>query len=246
MIKLNEVYCGDCIEIMKQIPDDTVDLILTSPPYNVGIKYDNYDDNLPIENYWNWCREWLKEFYRVLKPDGRCAIVHYLCYGNKYYRCSPIAMLDNIQRDIGFKLHAIVVWEDATLHKLTAWGSWLSASAPYINTPYEGILISYKERWKKDRKGQSTITKDEFIECCRGVWKIQPKSSKEHPAIFPEELAYKVINLLTYKDDIVLDPFCGIGTTLLVARYSGRNYIGIDISQKYVDITKKRLSEVLL
>lgn len=246
MLPVNNIYCGDCIELLKEIPDNTVDLILTSPPYNVGTRYDNYNDSMNFDDYWQWCRKWLKEFYRILKPDGRCAVVHYLSFGNREHKCSPIAMLDNIQREIGFKHHAIVVWEDETLHKLTAWGSWLSASAPYINTPYEGILITYKEQWKKQRQGRSTITKEEFIEYCRGAWKIPPASSTEHPAVFPEELAHRVINLLTFEEDLVVDPFCGTGTTLVVAKKLNRRYIGMDISEKYVNIAKKRIEKTVI
>lgn len=237
----NNFYCGDCLEIMKQIPNDYIDLILTSPPYNTNMKYDNWNDNMSFEDYWKWCKLWLSECYRILKPDGRCAIVHYLSYSNGAIRYSPISMLDNIQREIGFKFHTIVLWADATRTKYTAWGSWLSASAPYINTSYEGILITYKEQWKKKNRGKSTISKEEFIEACSGVWNIGTARHKDHPAVFPERLASRVINLLTYEGDIVLDPFCGIGTTCISAYKLNRKFIGIDISPRYIDIALKKL-----
>lgn len=241
-IELNKIYCGDCIEIMKQIPENFIDLVLTSPPYNIGIQYDTYKDKKPFNSYWQWCEEWITEVYRILKPDGRCVIVHYLSYGNSKYKCSPIAMLDNIQRKIGFQHHAIVIWFDITRVKYTAWGSWLSASSPYVNSPCEGLLITYKHHWTKLHKGKSTISKEEFIEGCGGIWNIGTARNKEHPAVFPDKLASRVIKLFSYEGDTVLDPFNGIGTTTKVAYELGRNFIGIDISPKYCELATQRIN----
>lgn len=243
---INKIYTGDCLEIMKTFPSNFIDLILTSPPYNIGIKYDNYDDSMDYDSYWKWCKKWLTECYRILKPDGRCAIVHYISYGNSNMRCSPIATLDNIQKEIGFKHHAIVIWNDITRSKYTAWGSWCSASSPYINSPFECILITYKEKWKKEKNGKSTITDKEFMEACSGIWNIGTARHDEHPAVFPLKLAMRVINLLTFEEDIVLDPFCGTGTTCLAAYNLNRKYIGIDLSSKYTKIAENNLKQMRL
>ena len=169
MIELDRIYNMDCIEGMKQIPDDSIDLIVTSPPYNIGIDYDVYDDKKPWDEYYAWCEEWLKECYRVLKKDGgRICIDHYISLGTSKCRTSPLSTIYCLMEKIGFKHHSIAVWTDITLAKRTAWGSYLSASAPYINAPFEGILIDYKENWKKADKGTSSIDKDNFIKLTRG------------------------------------------------------------------------------
>lgn len=237
MNKDYRIYNGDCINVMQNnIDDNSIDLILTSPPYNIGLRYDNYNDNLPYDEYIDWCEAWLKECFRVLKDDGRIAIVHYLSMGNSVYKYSPIATLNNLALNIGFNHNAIAVWTDATRRKTSAWGSWLSASSPYINTPYEGILIMYKNQWKKKNAGKSTISKQEFLESVGGVWNIAPSDSKIHPATFPIKLANRVINLLSYESDIILDPFAGSGTTILSGIINNRFPIGIDISQIYCEL----------
>jgi site-specific DNA-methyltransferase (adenine-specific) len=131
---------------------------------------------------------------------------------------------------------------DITLTKRTAWGSWLSASAPYINSPFEGVLILYKDRWKRDTKGVSTISKDEFIEACHGIWKIQPERNREPPAAFPVALPRRCINLLTYEGDIILDPFNGSGSSSVAAKETGRRYIGFELSPNYCEYANKRLT----
>jgi len=135
-----------------------------------------------------------------------------------------------------FKHHGLAIWTDITLTKRTAWGSWLSASAPYVNSPYEGILILYKERWKKADNGISTISKEDFMKLTTGVWNMAPDHKRLTLATFPEELPSNCINLLSYENDIILDPFMGSGTTGVVARKLKRNFIGIEIDPGYVKI----------
>lgn len=247
MNKDYKIYNGDCVNIIQNnISDNSIDLILTSPPYNINLLYDNYMDNLSIDEYFNWCSLWLKECFRVLKDDGRIAIVHYISMGNAKYKYSPISTINNIALNIGFKHHTIAVWADSTRSKTTAWGSWISASAPYINSPYEGVLIMYKNIWKKIYAGKSTISKQEFIEACGGVWNISPSKSSVHPATFSIKLADRVINLLSFESDIILDPFCGIGTTNLSAIKNNRKTIGIDLSKKYCDIADRICRDVMV
>lgn len=241
-MELNRVYNKDCVEGLKMLADDSIDLILTSPPYNIGIDYDSYDDNKDWDEYYDWCASWLKECYRVLKPDGRIAIDHYLSLGTAKFRTSPISNLDNIMRNIGFKHHTIAVWTDITLAKRTAWGSYLSASSPYINSPFEGVLICYKERWHKDTRGESDITKDEFVKLTRGVWNIKTETHGLTKANFSEDFATKVIRLLSYKGDVVLDPFMGSGTTAVACINNDRKYIGFEISENYWNIANERIS----
>lgn len=238
----NKLICGDCIATMQRWPSHSIDLMVTSPPYNVGIKYDIYNDKRPYQEYLDWCRRWLIEILRLLKDDGRFCLNHYLSCGSAKFRSSPLMDLNTIAQKVGFKHHGLAVWEDRTLPKRTAWGSWLSASAPYIYSPYEGILILYKNRWKKLQKGISTIEPEEFMEACSGVWKIQPVTRKTgHPADFPIKLPSRCIKLFSYENDIVLDPFAGSGTTCLAAKQLNRRYIGIELSPSYYQIAEERL-----
>lgn len=242
MIKPNTVICCDCLEGLKDMADGSIDLVFTSPPYNIGIKYDIYNDAQPWDKYYQWCELWLKELLRVMKDDGRCCIVHYLSLGKADNRHSPLMDINYIAHVLGFNHHGLAIWWDITLTKRTAWGSWLSASAPYINSPFEGILFLYKNSWRKANQGITHISKEEFIEACSGIWKIPTERKRTHPAPFPIALAERAIKLLSYEDDVILDPFCGSGTTLVAAKRLNRKYIGMDISPTYCDMAEKRLS----
>ena len=245
MIDVDKIYNIDCVEGMKLMDEDTVDLIVTSPPYNIGVDYDEYDDNKTWEEYYEWCETWLRECYRVLKKDGgRICIDHYLSLGTSKHRTSPISVLYNIMEKIGFKHHSIAVWTDITLAKRTAWGSYLKASAPYINAPFEGILINYKENWKKKNKGLSTIVKDDFVKLTRGRWDIKTETKGLTKANFSLDLPTKAINLLTYEGDLVLDPFIGSGTTALASKKCNRHFIGFEISKEYCKIANNRINNV--
>lgn len=232
----------DKFNILKQIPDNSVDLIVTSPPYNVDIKYDVCIDKKMWKDYWEWNREWLTECFRVLKDDGRICLNHYLALNAGGEKILPIAEYYTIMKDIGYKYNSVALWTDTTISKLTAWVSYLMASAPHINTPYEMVLICYKNNWKKNNKGISTIGKKEFISGVSGSWNFGTDKLRLTDATFPEALPHQCINLLSYKDDIVLDPFSGSGTTCVVAQKLGRKWIGLDISQNYIDIANRRMN----
>lgn len=242
------LIAGPVIKSLKKLDESSVDLILTSPPYNVHFDYEVYDDWLPWPVYYNWCTRWLKECYRVLKDDGRMVLNHYFSLGNVVDgRSYPLMHLNEIAVGIGLKHHAVIFWEDRTISRRTAWGSWLSASAPYINSPYEGLLVLYKHWWKKIGKGESTISKEEFMEGCLGVWSIPSSKSRRgdgHPTAFPLQLAERAINLFTYKGETVLDPFVGSGTTVVAADKLGREGIGIDLNPRFIGIARDWVTEV--
>jgi len=261
----NVIYCGDCLEILPYISNDSIDLVVTSPPYNIGIGYDNWNDRMRWDEYYNWCRKWLKEIYRVLKPDGRFCLNHYFSFGfgkrgykigkkkgteqgensDNGVRVSPLMDLNYIAvNEIGFKHHSVAVWEDITLARKTAWGSWLSATSPYINSPFEGILFLYKQYWKKQSKGVSDIDKKEFVDLTRGIWKIRTEINRLTPASFHLDLPMKCIKLLSYVNDLVLDPFSGSGTTALACKILNRRFIGIEISRNYCEIARQRIESV--
>ena len=246
----NIIYNQDCVEGMRELVlDQSVDLVVTSPPYNLGIKYDVFNDKMSIPDYWKWCEVWLKEIYRVLKPDGRLCLNHYLSCGrgsngdNTEGRFGPLMNLNYIAESIGFHHHGVAIWDEITLAKPTAWGSWLSASAPYVNSPYEGVLILFKDHWKKDRPGKTDISVKEFMGAITGVWKFQPEQDRTTPAPFPVALPRRCILLLTWEGDLVLDPFMGSGSTAVAAKQTRRDFIGFEISKAYCDIAKKRLEQ---
>jgi len=241
------LYNGNCIEIMKAFPEDSIDLIVTSPPYNLGIRYDTWDDTMPPEEYFDFVEQFLLLFKTVLKVDGRFAInVPYdinMKHTGDHLRLSLACEYYSLLKKAGLKYTAIVdlVERQPERVKYTAWGSWLSPSAPYIYNPKECVLIGYKEQWKKVADGESTIKSGElFKEITSGMWKYTAETSGLTVANFSMDLPYKAIQGLSYKNDIVLDCFAGSGTTLMVAEGLQRRWIGIEISKNYCDIIKKR------
>ena len=241
------LYCGDCLEIMKDFPKESVDLIVTSPPYNVGIDYDVWDDCLDVESYFNFVKNFLLMFKKVLKKDGRFAInIPYdsnMKHTGKQTRISLMCEYYQLLKEVGLQFYTIIDLVEASPHRVknTAWGSWLSASAPYIYNPKEGILIGYSKQWKKKHKGVSTMDNELFIELVSGLWKYQAETNGLTKANFSEDIPYKAIQILSYQDDLVLDPFIGSGTTAVVAEKLNRRWIGIEISPKYSEIAKQRI-----
>ncbi len=248
-MKTNIIYNIDVLDGFKKMPSNSIDLLLTSPPYNCGIEYDTWNDNLPWEEYLIWCKKWICEIKRVLKPDGRFAINCLIEMGIPYkdkkngIRVSPQLEFYKILIDCNLHITAQPVWIDSTKSTLTAWGSWKNASAPYIYNPCEIIIIGYKDQWKKIKKGINTISKKDFIKGVSGVWNILPETHGQTKANFPIALPKLCIELLTYKNDIVLDPFMGSGTTAVACIKTNRQYIGFEISKNYTTIANKRIKE---
>ena len=243
-IELNKIYNEDCLNTLSRIPDNYVDLTVTSPPYNIGVKYDVYRDSRPSVEYFAWMEYWLRELYRITKPDGRVCLNHYLSISMNGERCSPIAQIISIALKVGFKYHGLSVWTDRTVTKLTAWGSWLSASALYVNTPYEGVIILYKEHWRKSEIRVTNISKEEFIAGCSGIWNLKTEHTKLHPSAFPLSLPTRYIQLFSYEGDLVFDPFMGTGTTAVACKMLNRKYIGAEVSKKYCAVAEKRLRDL--
>ena len=177
-----------------------------------------------------------------LKDDGRICINHYINImhcdfdkdGNAIGGTCKFPLFDFklIMESIGFNVEKMAIWDDPTVSNFTAWGSWMSASAPNIMTPYEGILIGYKKSWKKLTDGISTIDRETFMEGVSGVWHLGTTTGYTK-ACFPEKLPRMWIELLSYKNDLVVDPFSGSGTTCYVAKGLDRRYIGFEISRSY-------------
>ena len=232
----------------RAIKKESIDLIVTSPPYNVDIAYNSNDDDLSYEDYLTFTKKWLSRCFRWLKSDGRFCL-NIPLDKNKGGQRPVGADITKIATDIGFQYHSTIVWNEGNISRRTAWGSWLKASAPYVIAPVELIVVLYKEEWKKTSgSGISDIQKDEFLEWTNGLWTFtgEKKSRVGHPAPFPIELPRRCIKLLSYIDDVVLDPFMGSGTTLLAASENHRNSIGIEIDADYCQLAKERLRQMSL
>jgi len=225
------------------LPDSSIDLIVTSPPYNVKIDYNSYDDRTSYASYLDFTRKWLEKALAVLKADGR------LCLNipldkNKGGQQSVYADILGIAKDVGLKYHSTVIWNEQNISRRTAWGSWLSASAPYVIAPVEMIAILYKGSWKKTSgSGISDIERQDFMDWTNGVWTFSGESKRRvgHPAPFPVELPRRCIKLFTFVGDVVLDPFMGSGSTLLACAVTGRRGIGIEIDADYCQLAVRRL-----
>jgi len=226
----------------QSVEESSVDLIVTSPPYNVDIHYNSFDDTIPYSKYLEFTELWLEKALKLMKDDGRMCL-NIPLDKNKGGQQSVYADIITIAKKVGWKYHSTIVWNEGNISRRTAWGSWLSPSAPYVIAPVEMIAVLYKKRWKKQGMGESDITKEEFIEWTNGIWTFPGESKKRvnHPAPFPLELPKRCIKLFTYVGDTVLDPFLGSGTTLVACALLNRKGIGIDIDKGYCEIAKNRL-----
>ncbi len=231
-------------ENMKELPDNSVHLMITSPPYNVSKEY---DEDLSLKEYLQLLENVFKETYRVLVNGGR-ACINVANLGRKPY--IPLSdYISKIMIDIGFNMRGEIIWNKAaSASPSTAWGSWQSASNPILRDIHEYILVFSKGDYKREKgKKENTISKEQFIEWTKSIWTMNAESAKKigHPAPFPEELPYRLIQLYSFKGDIVLDPFMGSGTTAVAALKTDRKFVGYDISKEYIALAEKRVEPLL-
>jgi site-specific DNA-methyltransferase (adenine-specific) len=239
---LDRVLCQSS-ERMAGLPDCSVHLMVTSPPYNAGKEY---DQDLTLDEYRELLRRTFAETYRVLVSGGR-ACINLANLGRKPY--IPLhAYVAQDMLEIGFLMRGEVIWNKAgSASPSTAWGSWRSAANPVLRDIHEYILVFSKETFARPGKGrQSSLSRDDFLEWTKSVWTFPAVSARSvgHPAPFPEELPRRLIELYTFRDDVVLDPFCGSGTTCMAAKRHGRHYVGYDIDKEYAALARRRLAQV--
>ena len=240
---LNRIYCRSS-EHMEELPDNSVHLMVTSPPYNVGKEY---DEDLSLDEYRGLLRRVLSEVHRVLVPGGR-ACVNVANLGRKPYIPLHIYIIEDAL-EAGFLMRGEIIWDKASSSSpSTAWGSWRSPANPTLRDTHEYIMVFCKDTFSRKAKDKiSTISRDEFLEYTKSVWTFPAESARKvgHPAPFPVELPYRLIQLYTFEREVVLDPFVGSGSTCIAALKANRFYVGYDISDEYVKLAGKRVEEFL-
>ena len=269
---VNKIINGDCVEVMKTFPEKSIDLIVTSPPYGVGIDYDSFQDDLNFEEYKEFSKKWLTEAFRVLKDDGRLAIniPYEINRQGKGGRIFMVSEVWSIMNKIGYRFFGLVDLDEQSPHrsKTTAWGSWMSPSSPYIYNPKECIILAYKHEHVKRVKGvpewvgvldeveledgkkkKKTLyteeQKKEFMGLVYGQWGYFAETKQLTKATFSLDIPLKAMKILTYKNDLILDPFAGSGTSLVAAVISDRRWIGIELSENYCEVARKRVQKFI-
>jgi len=238
------IYNDDFLKFCS-IEENSIDLVVTSPPYNVDIQYENYRDAIPYDEYLVFTKKWLTKCLSLIKDDGRFCL-NIPLDKNKGGQQSVCADITTIAKEVGWKYHTTIIWNEQNISRRTAWGSWLSASAPFVIAPVEVIVVLYKGSWQKSSGSQkSDIIRDEFLEWTNGVWNFSGESKNKigHPAPFPVELPKRCIKLFSFVGDTVLDPFLGSGTTLIACAETNRIGIGVEINKNYCELAKKRLEK---
>ena len=239
----NKIICADSLQFLKKLPDNCIDIIFTSPPYNFGLEYDTHNDTAMWNDYFNMLFGIFLECIRVLKYGGRFVVNVQPLYSD-YIPIHHIISNFFIQNKMIWK--GEIIWEKNNYNcKYSSWGSWKSPSSPYLKYTWEFVEVYCKGDLKKQGKKENIdITDEEFKSWVVAKWSIAPERNMRefgHPAMFPENLVERVLKLFSYKNDIVLDPFNGAGTTTVVAKKAGRRYLGIDISEEYCTTAEKRI-----
>ncbi len=238
---LNRLFCKSS-QVMDELPDNSIHLMVTSPPYNASKEY---DDDLSLEEYLDMLQQVWGETYRALVPGGR-ACINVANLGRKPYIPLHTYIIEQCLQT-GFLMRGEVIWNKASsASPSTAWGSWMSAANPVLRDVHEYILVFSKGTFSRVRgERENTILREDFLEWTKSVWNFPAVSAKKigHPAPFPEQLPHRLIQLYTFSGEIVLDPFAGSGTTCLAALQDGRGYIGYEINSEYVELAQQRLAE---
>jgi len=242
--RLDRIFCRSS-EKMEELPENSIHLMVTSPPYNVGKEY---DQDLTLTEYREFLKRVWQEVYRVLVPGGR-ACINIANLGRKPYLPLHIFLIKDLI-DLGFLMRGEIIWnKGSSVSPSTAWGTWQSAKNPILRDIHEYILVFSKKTFtrKAQKNRENTISKEEFLEFTKSIWTFPAESATKvgHPAPFPIELPYRLIQLYTFEDEIVLDPFIGSGQTAIAALKSDRHFVGYDINKDYVRLAERRIKEYM-
>jgi len=232
---LDKIIHGDCLEVMKDIPDGSIDLIITSPPYFNAREYSHFET---YDGYIEFVISFLSRCFDSLKGNGRICINIPDGYNRNPWIPIYADYIKIIQK-IGYQLRGSIIWNKGTSAGRSSWGSWRSSSNPCLIDEHEMIIIAHKNDPKViGRK----INRDEFMSCTHSVWNIKPETKSKHPASYPLEIPLRLIKFYASQNAMVLDPFVGSGTTAIAAKNLGFDYIGIEKERKYVDIARERIT----
>ena len=243
------LWHGDSYKLVNNLHDDCIDLGVTSPPYNVDLgnnkynknKYNSYDDNLPQEEYLANLKQLFADLYPKLKSGARVCINIGAKANGRIATHSDIIQFMN---ELGYLNVTQISWDKSQVGNRTSWGSFCSPSCPSFPTPFEYILVFAKDTLKLQEKGETDLTKEEFIDWSLALWRFAPETRMKkfgHPAMFPEELPKRLIKMFSWKGAKVLDPFMGLGTTGVVAKRLGRDFIGFELDKEYFEKAKERI-----
>lgn len=248
---LVDIYHADSTDL-SFLPEASVQLVVTSPPYNLGKDYGTARDDATYQSYLGWVAKWCRELERVLEPGGRLCLNIPLDINLTFaedrkrgtLKQPVLADFTNLLvRELNFVYNTTILWLEGNVSRRTAWGSWLSASDPWVNTAAEAVLVLSRGQRRRIGKGKtSDVERDEFLAWTLGLWEFNGQSPTQHghPAPFPEELPRRLIKLFSFREDVVLDPFLGSGTTCRVAKTLGRRSIGVEIDPGYCEVAANR------
>lgn len=249
---LDTVINGDCLEVLKNMPKDCVDLCVTSPPYNVDLRgYDTYKDLKGHKDYLSWLYQVFEAMKDPLKSGSRVCIN---VGDGKNGKVPTHSDITQQMLNLGYLPMTTIIWDKRSTSNRTSWGSFKSPSSPTFPTPFEYIMVFAKDSYKLPTKGKTDLTRDEFVQWSMALWTTSRSSHhdayrkmtrKVHPAPFPEEIPTRLIKMLSWVGATILDPFAGSGTTLIAAKKLQRHYIGIDLSEKYCAHARRRLAETM-
>ena len=254
-IKINsdsQLYNAKAEDAIPHIEDNTIDLVVTSPPYNVNLgdnklnknPYDLYNDNKDHQEYVLWLKSIFEDILPKLKSGGRVCIN--IGDGKNGGVPTHSDIIQFMTHGLKFIPMTTIIWNKSQIGNRTAWGSWLSPSSPSFPTPFEYIMVFAKDSIKLQTKGKTDLHRQEFINNSLAIWDMLPETRMKkigHPAMFPKALPERLIKMLSWKGATVLDPFNGAGTTGVACEALGRKYIGIEMSKKYCDITIDRINK---
>lgn len=252
-MRFNQIYNEDCCDTIARMPDNFLDLVITSPPYNVNLGknkykkngYDVYQDNVEHSDYIQWLSEVFRLIYKKTKDGGRCVInIGDGCNGRVPTHSDVIQFMNKI----GWLSYSTIIWDKQHVSNRAAWGSYLKPSCPSFPSQFEYILIFAKKSRKLQSFGTTDLTKEEFINYTSSIWRVAPERNSykkyNHPAVAPVEIAIRCIKMLSWKHAVVYDPFMGSGTTAVACKLTERFYIGSEISGEYVNTSLRRLENI--
>jgi len=256
-IKLTDnakLYNGKSEDVIPELDDNSIDIVITSPPYNVDLgnnkfnenPYDLYNDNKDHEEYIAWLKDLFEKLYPKLKSGGRVCIN--IGDGQNGRVPTHVDIIHFMTKQLHYLPMANIIWNKSQIGNRFAWGSFASPSCPSFPKPFEYIMVFAKDNLKLQEPGETDVTNEEFKKWAFSIWNMTGETKMKeigHPAMFPVELPYRLIKMLSWTNSTVLDIFNGAGTTAVACEKLGRKYIGIEMSEDYCDLTMRRINDTI-